>query len=173
MQLHCLQIQATFGPEGVSLASPGAAQILLDEHGGTFVLKAGDLQVAEMTGQGTESAILMEIALREPERLAGEIEEFAARHSLPLETGRPPAPELWEEPILAACHIPQKHLFVFSEKSELKARATQTSSIKLTVTGAFRSRRLESQEADLVIHLKTGAMARLLHYFLTLARKRI
>jgi len=171
MLLHCSRVQAAFVPEEVCLASPGPTKVLLDEHGGTFVLKVGDLKVMEITGAGEESGIFWEIDLSSPETLIKEMEEFAARHSLPLTPGGPAPPELVESAILAACHIPEKNLFVFVEEPQLKARTAAAATLKLTVPGPFRSRRVSSQEADVVIHLNAAAMARLLSYFIALVRE--
>jgi hypothetical protein len=173
MLLLCPRVQAVFVSEGVRLAGPQPAQMLLDEHGGTYVLKVGELEVTEITGTAEESGLLMEIALSPPQTLVKEIEEFAAQHRLPLAAETPAPAPLAEQALLAACHIPQRNLFVFGEEPQLTVRNTAGATVELTVPGPFKSRRLVSREADMVIHLNPAAITRLLGYLLTLARENL
>ena len=171
MLLLCPRVQAVFAPEGLRLAGPKPAHVLVDEHGGTYVLKVGELEVTELTGSGEESRLVMEIALSPPQALVKEIEAFAAQHRLPL-AGATATP-LVEQALLAACHIPQRNLFVFGEEPQLYFQKTAGASVELTLPGPFKSRRLISREADMVIHLTHAAMARLLGYLVNLARENL
>ena len=56
-----------------------------------------------------------------PEELIRSLEEFAAQQQLPL---APPAsdPELLEEAVLAACHLPGQNLFIFAEEPRLAVK---------------------------------------------------
>jgi hypothetical protein len=168
MLLLCLRVQAVFPGEAVGLASDGPAQILWDEHGGTFILRVGDLKLVDPPEPGVEPGISLELALSPPEPLLEKIRGFAGKHSLSLTPKASPPPELTGKPLLAACHIPGKSLFIFCEEPELQARSTGAQTLKLTVTGPFRARRVPCREMDLVIHLTGPAMAQLLSYLFAL-----
>jgi hypothetical protein len=168
MLLLCLGVQAVFPGEALGLASDGPAQMLWDEHGGTFVLRVGDLKLMDPPEPGVEPGISLELALSPPEPLLEKIRGFAGKHNLPLTPKASPPPELTGRPLLAACHIPEKSLFIFCEEPELQGRSTAAQTMELTVTGSFRARRVPCRETDLVIHLTGPAMAQLLSYLFAL-----
>jgi hypothetical protein len=164
--------EAVFAPEGLRLANEDPASLLLDEHGGTYVLRVGDLTVLEAGESGADSGIRLQVPLPPPETLVTRVETFAGQHRLALAPG-PPASELEMLPILAACHVPGKNLFIYCEEAQLQVRPGPGPSLKITVTGAFRSRRLPCREPDVVIHLGRWEIPRLLSYLLSLARAEI
>jgi hypothetical protein len=137
-----------------------------DEHGGTFVLRVEELEATEAAGE-SESAISLEIPLSLPEGLIRSLEEFAAQQQLHL--APPSGPELEEDVVLAACHLPVQKLFVFAEEPRLLVKRFGEA-VEITLTGAFKARRLPCQATDLVIHLTRASMARLVALVLSLAR---
>ena len=170
MLLPCSRTRAVFAAAGVQLANAAPAGLLLDEHGGTFVLRVDGLEVLEVADPAADSGIWLEVALPLPESLLAEIRGFAGNYRLPLAPMSPPPSELTEVPILAAGHVPGKNLFVYSEESALQARAAGPQTLELSVTGIFRSRKVPCREPDLVVHLTAAAMARLLSFLLALGR---
>jgi hypothetical protein len=138
-----------------------------DEHGGTFVLRVDELAATEVVAGEPETGIILEIPLSLPDGLIRSLEEFAAQQQLSL--APPSGPELEEELVLAACHLPGQSLFVFAEEPRLLVKR-RGEAVELTLTGAFKARRLPCQETDLVIHLTRAAMARLVALVLSLAR---
>ena len=170
MLFHCPRVRANFPAERLCLVNHDQARLRWDEHGGTFVLRTEDLEVLEAPELAGEAAIRLEAALPEPETLAQRIEEFAGRHSLRLGPA-PAGAELTEAPLLAACHLPGKSLFIFCESAQLTARLQDSHLLELVVRGAFRARWVPCQETDLVIHLDQAAMCRLLAGMLGWARK--
>ena len=102
------------------------------------------------------------------EGLIRSLEEFAAQQQLPLTP--PSGPELLEEAVLAACHLPAQNLFVFAEEPRLTVKR-RGEAVELAVAGSFKARRVPCQETDLVIHLTRVAMARLVAFVLSLARE--
>lgn len=167
MLLTCLEVKAYFADQGIGLARPTPGPVLWDEHGGTFILRVDDLEVVEEYAPESESGCRLEIALAPQETLTRDLEEFAAQHQLPL--APPPGPELSETPILAACHLPGKNLFIFAEEPTLAAQK-RGAAVTLTVTGLFKARKVPCQATDLVIHFSRAAMARMVAFLLTLAR---
>jgi hypothetical protein len=139
-----------------------------DEHGGTFVLRVEELVATEVAAGESETGIILEIPLSFPEELIRSLEEFAAQQQLPP-VPPPPGPELLEEAVLAACHLPGRNLFIFAEEPRLVVKK-RGEIVELTVTGSFKTRRVPCQETDLVIHLTRAAMARLAALVLSLAR---
>jgi hypothetical protein len=166
MQIPCSRAQAVVADPGIRLARHTPGFMVWDEHGGTFVLRVEELTATEVAGD-SESAIVLEIPLSLPEGLIRSLEEFAAQQQLPL--APPSGPELEEDVILAACHLPVQNLFVFAEEPHLVAKKCGES-VELVLTGAFKTRRLPCRETDLVIHLTRAAMARLVALVLSLAR---
>jgi len=138
-----------------------------DEHGGTFVLRVDELAATEVTAGESETGIILEIPLFPGEGLIRSLEEFAAEQQLPLTP--PSGPELLEEAVLAACHLPGQNLFVFAEAPRLAVKR-RGEAVELAVEGLFKTRRVPCQETDLVIHLTKAAMARLVALVLNLAR---
>jgi hypothetical protein len=166
MQIPCSRIQAIFAVQGVRLDRRTPASMVWDEHGGTFVLRVDELAATEVAGE-SETGIILEIPLYLPEGLIRSLEEFAAQQQLPL--APPSGPEMLEEVVLAACHLPEKNLFIFAEEPRLMVKR-RGEAVELAVTGNFKARRVPCQETDLVIHLTRAAMARLVALVLSLAR---
>jgi len=137
-----------------------------DEHGGTFVLRVEELAATEVAGE-PETGIVLEIPLSAREELIRSLEEFAAQQQLPL--APPPGPELEEDVVLAACHLPAQNLFVFAEEPRLIVKK-RGEAVELALEGHFKARRVPCRETDLVIHLTRAAMARLVALVLSLAR---
>ncbi len=131
MLLPCSRARAVFAAAGVQLANAAPAGLLLDEHGGTFVLRVDGLEVLEVADPAADSGIWLEVALPLPESLLAEIRGFAGNYRLPLAPMSPPPSELTEVPILAAGHVPGKNLFVYCEESALQVRATGPQTLEL------------------------------------------
>jgi len=174
MWLHCSRALAIFAPQGIKMENAAPGEMQWDEHGGTFVLRVGGLEVtpiaepAAVAEPAPTSGIWLEVALPLPESLLSAIREFAGAHRLPLTLLSPPPAELTETPILAAAHVPGQNLFIYCEEPQLHLRALGPHTLELTVTGAFKARRVPSREPDVVVHLAPAAMARLLSHVLAL-----
>jgi hypothetical protein len=169
LQFRCPRAEAVFPAEEVRLANETPAVMLWDEHGGTYVLRVEDLKVMDSLRPGAESGIRLEVALPAAETLVAGVESFAGQHRLPLAAG-PATPELALRPILAACHVPGKNLFVYCEEAQLQVRPGAGSTLEFAVTGTFKARRVPCREPDVVIHLTGPEMSGLLSYLLSLAR---
>ncbi len=170
MLLHCPRVQALFPQEKILLEHDGPAWMLWAEHGGTLILRVGDLKFREIAGVGDASGLFLEVDLSPGAALISQIEDFAAQHNLPLTPLAPPEPEFSARPLLAACHIPEYKKFIFAEESRLQARPTPGGAVEMQVRGAFRTRTVPCQEADLVIHLTPGDLAGLLSFLRSVAR---
>ena len=166
MLIPCSRAQAVVADPGIRLARHAPGFMVWDEHGGTFILRVDELAATEAPGE-SESAIILEIPLSLPEGLIRSLEEFAAQQQLPL--APPSGPELLEDVVLAACHLPVQSLFVFAEEPRLVVKRCGEA-VELALTGAFKARRVPCRETDLVIHLSRAAMARLVALVLSLAR---
>jgi hypothetical protein len=170
MLFHCHLVQANFSGEKLGLVNQDQTELLWDEHGGTFVLRVEGLEVVEVPEAVGEVGVRIEVDLPEPASLAQRIESFAGRHSLRL--GQDTVAEVISEtPILVACHIPGKHLFIYCEEPRLTLRLSGRQTMELRVEGVFKARRLPCQETDLVIHLEMAAICRLLAGMLAWARR--
>lgn len=168
MQIPCSRAQATFADPGIRLTCHTPGFMVWDEHGGTFVLRVDELAATEAAAGEPESAVILEIPLSPPEELIRSLEEFAAQQQLPL--APPSGPELSEDVVLAACHLPGQNLFVFAEEPCLLVKR-RGEAVELALEGLFKARRLPCQETDLVIHLTRASMARLVAQVLSLARE--
>jgi hypothetical protein len=168
MQIPCSGARVVLTTPGIRLERATPGFMVWDEHGGTFVLRVEDLEVSEGDAGGAAGGISVDIPLTDREELIRSLEEFAARQQLPLAPA--PEPELLTEVVLAACHLPAQNLFVFAEGPGLAVKR-RGEAVELLVSGAFKTRRVPCQTADLVIHLDKGAMARLLAVVLSLARE--
>lgn len=167
MLIPCSRAQAIFPVQGVRLDRRTPAFMVWDEHGGTFVLRVEELAVTEAAAGEPETGIILEIPLSLREGLRRGLEEFAAQQQLPLSA--PSGPELLEEAVLAACHLPGQNLFIFAEEPSLTVKR-RGEAVELAVEGHFKARRVPCQETDLVIHLTRVAMARLAAFVLSLAQ---
>jgi len=167
MQIPCSRAQAIFADPGIRLAPHTPGFMVWDEHGGTFVLRVEELAATPVAVGEPESGIILEIPLSLPEELIRSLEEFAAQQQLPL--APPSGPELLEDVVLAACHLPGQNLFVFAEEPHLVVKR-RGEAVELALEGHFKARRLPCQETDLVIHLTRASMARLVAQVLSLAR---
>ena len=166
MLILCSRAQARFAEPGFRLERRAPAPMVWDEHGGMFILRVDDLEVAEVSHPEPGSGFRLQIPLT-PENLSRDLEEFAAQHRLSL--APPSTPELAESAVLAACHLPGPNLFIFAEEPDLVAQR-RGDTLEITVTGAFKARRVPCRDTDLVIHLSREAMARLIALVLSLAR---
>ena len=168
MLISCSRAQAVIADPGIRLERHAPGLMVWDEHGGTFVLRVDELAATEGAGGESETGIILEIPLSLGEGLIHSLEEFAAQHQLPLAPSS--GPELLEEAVLAACHLPAQNLFVFAEEPHLTVKRRREA-VELAVAGSFKARRVPCQETDLVIHLTRAAMARLVAFVLSLARE--
>ncbi|MCL4503883.1 MAG: hypothetical protein M1438_18825, partial [Deltaproteobacteria bacterium] len=166
----CHRVQANFPGQKLGLLGRDQPKLLWDEHGGTFVLRVEGLEVAEAPELEGEAMIQIEVDLAEPESLAHRIEDFAGRHSLRLGP-EPAAIVISEAPILVACHVPVKQLFIYCEAPRLRLQRSSVETLELQISGAFKARGVPCQETDLIIHLETAAMCRILAGLLAWARK--
>lgn len=166
MLIPCSRVQAVVADPGIRLARHTPGFMVWDEHGGTFVLRVEELAATEVAGE-PETGIVLEIPLSAREELIRSLEEFAAQQQLPL--APPPGPELEEDVVLAACHLPAQNLFVFAEEPRLIVKK-RGEAVELALEGHFKARRVPCRETDLVIHLTRAAMARLVALVLSLAR---
>ncbi len=169
MLFHCPSVAANFPAAGLRLVNRAPARLLWTEHGGTFVLRLEGLEVEEAPELQGQGDIRVEAELPEPADLAEMLEGFAGEHSLRL--GPSSQADLAEKPMLAACHIPGKNLFIFCEEPCLEIRRLNGRRMALTVTGAFKARRVPCQETDVVIHLDLAAIRRLLAGLLAWTRQ--
>jgi hypothetical protein len=167
MQIPCSRAQAVFADPGIRLTRHTPGFMVWDEHGGTFVLRVEELAAAEVAAGEPESAVSLEIPLSQAEGLIRSLEEFAAQQQLPL--APPSGPDLQEDVVLAACHLPAQNLFVFAEEPRLVVKR-RGEAVELALAGRFKARRLPCQETDIVVHLNRAAMARLVSLVLSLAR---
>ena len=167
MQIPCCRAQVVVADPGIRLARHTPGFMVWDEHGGTFVLRVEELEAAEAAAVEAQTGIILEIPLSAPEELIRSLEAFAAQQELAL--APPLGPELEEEVVLAACHLPAQNLFVFAEEPRLVVKR-RGETVELALEGLFKARRLPCRETDLVIHLTRPAMARLVAQVLSLAR---
>jgi hypothetical protein len=174
MHLTTNTAHAGFPAEGIKLSAEKPLSLLWDcHHGDTFVLMLGGLATEPCSKEAPALPIILEVSLAPFGEVLGKIEQFAAHHNLPM-APLAALPEAMEEPLtLAACHLPEAKLFVFSEKAVLTVRATPEGNVRLTVAGDFKSRKVPCQATDLVLHLERPGAARLLSYFFTLVRGRV
>lgn len=173
MHLLCPALQARFPEAGLRLFLPRPLSLLWDcHHGDTFVLKAVGLAVASEEAAAPGPFIVGEITLSPPEETLSRLETFAARHQLSPELWSPPPPELTLPLTLAACHVPERKLFLYSETAGLRVQATPAGNIRWEVEGGFRSRPLSSQETDLVLLLARRPANHLCSFFLAVLRAR-
>jgi hypothetical protein len=174
MHLTSITAQAWFPAEGLQLSAQKPLSLLWDcHHGDTFVLMVSGLATEPFSGEAPAEPVILEMSLAPFGEVLGKIEQFAAHHNLPM-APLAALPEALEEPLtLAACHLPDAKLFVFSEKAVLTARATPEGNVRLAVAGDFKSRKLPCQATDLVLHLERPGAARLLSYCFTLVRGRV
>lgn len=174
MHLTCTLILAQFPTEGLKVFSNKPLSLLWDcHHGDTFVLKVEGLAVEPLSGETAGGPITLEISLAPADEVFNKIEHFAAHHNLAL-VSWPSLPDELVEPLtLAACHLPEAKLFVFCEKATLTARATPEGTMRLTVVGDFKSRKVPCQETDLLLHLERDQASRLLWYCFTVVQGRV
>ena len=170
MLIPCSRAQAVIADPGIRLERRAPGLMVWDEHGGTFVLRVEELAATEVPAGESETGIILEIPLSLGEGLIRDLEDFAAQQQLPL--APPSGPELLEEAVLAACHLPAQNLFVFAEEPRLTVKR-RGEAVELAVAGSFKARRVPCQETDLVIHLTRAAMARLVALVLSLARAEV
>ncbi len=172
MHLTCTQAQALFPAVGFRLFTEHPLSLLWDcHHGDTFILKLGDLAVQPLK-ETAAAEISLQVSLAPVAELLSKMEHFAAHHNLVVNPWPEPPEELSEPLTLAACHLPEAKLFVFSEQATLTARAMPDDNLKLTVQGDFKSRTVPCQEADLLLHLERAHASRLLSYCFSVVREK-
>jgi hypothetical protein len=173
MHLTCTLAQALFPAEGFKVSNDKPLSLLWDcHHGDTFVLMVKGLGVEPLAGAAAGAPLTLEVSLAPADEVLNAIENFAAHHNLAL-APLAALPEEWEAPLtLAACHLPGAKLFVFSEQAFLSARATPEGTVRLTVRGDFKSRKVPCQETDLLLHLERAHSTRLLSYCFSVVRGR-
>jgi len=161
MLFQVLRVEANFPAEKLHLVNHNQGRLFWGEHGGTFVLRGEGLEVVEAPEAAEGAGIRLEVALPEPGSLARQIEGFAGRHELRL--SREAAAEVISEtPILVACHISERQMFIYCEAPQVEMRLRGGQTLGFQISGVFEARRLACQETALIIHLETGAMVRLL-----------
>ncbi|MCL4500776.1 MAG: hypothetical protein M1438_02835 [Deltaproteobacteria bacterium] len=170
MLFHCHRVQANFPAQKLGLVSRDQTKLRWDEHGGTFVLWIEALEAAEAPELEGEVMIRLEVDLPEPASMARQVEDFAGQHNLRLSSSEPGV-ELLEKPILVACHVPVKQLFIYCEAPHLRLQQSSAETMELQISGAFKASRVPCQETDLVIHLEMAVMCRILAGLLAWARK--
>ncbi|MFZ5452199.1 MAG: hypothetical protein ACOZF2_10070 [Thermodesulfobacteriota bacterium] len=171
MLLNCSRVQVLFPQGKMYLEHPGPAPLLLDKHGGTLILKAGDLKMVKIAEPNEESGFFLEVELAPGETLVRDIEAFVREQSLTLPPAAAPSSACLVRPILAACHLTGINKFIFAEDSRLEARPGKAGVMDMAVEGEFKARTLPCQEADLVVHLAPADLAQLLSYTLALVRE--
>jgi len=173
MHLTCTRAQAIFPSEGLKLWNEKPLPLLWDcHHGDIFVLMVKGLAVEPFPGEVAAVPLTLEVSLSPYDEVLTKIETFAAHHSLPLSLW-PSFPGQLQDPlVLAACHLPEARLFIFSETAVLTARATPEGNLRLSVAGAFKSRKVPCQETDLILHLERAASTRLLSFCFSLLREK-
>ncbi len=169
MIFHCSRVEANFPAAGLRLEHRDQTYLAWKEHGGTFVLRVRGLEAREVPQLQGKAELRLEAVLPEPAALARLLEDFAGWHSLRL--GPAAGAELSEQPMLAACHVPGKNLFLCCEEARVTVRRRDARRLELVVTGIFQARRVTCQETDLVIHLNSAGMGRLLAGLLAWARE--
>ncbi len=170
MLFHCPKVMANFPAQGLQLINHASARLIWDEHGGTFVLRVEGLEVMEAAEDEVAAEIRLEVDLPEAASLAHRIESFAGGHSMKL--AQVAATEVISEaPILTACHVPGKQLFIYCENPVLTFRRGGAQSMEVRIRGVFKMRRLPCRETDLVVHLEAVPMAQLLSGLLAWARE--
>lgn len=173
MHLTCTLAQARFPSEGFKVFNERPLSLLWDcHHGDTFVLLVKGLTVEPLSGDAPPDLITLELSLAPHAEVLSKIETFAAHHNLALAPW-PTLPEKLEEPLtLAAVHLPNPKLFVFSEEATLTARATPEGNLELLANGDFKSRKVPCQETDLLLHLERPHSSRLLSFCFSIVRGR-
>lgn len=168
MLLPIQALQVRFHKLGLRLSGTQPAFLIWDcHHGDIFVLKATGLATETWSGESSRSVISGVLELRPPEEMLSRLETFAARHQLRVELWSPPPAELVLPLVLAACHVPERKLFLFSETSALTVRSVADGKIRWEVQGEFQSRSLISQETDLVLHMARSQAASLASFLVS------
>ena len=169
MLIPCSRAQVVVVDPGIRLDHDTPGSMVWDEHGGTFVLRVEGLAATEVPAGQPEAGISLEIPALPPggaHSQPGRVRRRSSNSRCP----RPSGPELLEEAVLAACHLPGQNLFVFAEEPRLVGQKTRGGRGDSAVAGHFKARRVPCRETDLVIHLTRAAMARLVAAVLSLAR---
>jgi hypothetical protein len=119
MWLPCSRARAIFALQGIEMESAAPGEMQWDEHGGTFVLRVGGLEVTPVAEPAPASGIWLEVALPLPAPLLPAIREFAGRR-LPLTLS--PRRRRIAEPYSGAAR-PGQNLFIYCEEPQLHLRA--------------------------------------------------
>ncbi len=165
MLLTCTLVEAIFPGVPAALEAAPPLSLSLDCHDRPpYILRLAPLRATPVPEEAASERIRLSLSLFPGEEVQAALRAFAALHSLPL--APPGAPEgVWEEPlILAASHLAEGRMFVFSEQAVLRCRRSGPLQVECEVTGPFKARRLPCQETDIILHLEAPATARLLSW---------
>lgn len=164
--LTCTLVETIFPGVPAALAADPPLSLSLDCHDRPpFILRVAPLTVTSMPA-GAADRIRLRLSLSPGEEVQAALRAFAVLHSLPLQPQTAP-PEIWEAPLLlAASHLAEGKMFVFSEQAVLRCRQSGPLEVECEVTGPFKARRLPCQETDVILHLEAPATARLLSWLL-------
>mgnify|MGYP001132768045 CR=1 FL=1 len=172
MLFPCSHLEAFFPGAPAALAGRLPLSVSFDCHDRPpFILRAAPLVPTELPEAPASDLIRVHLQLTPAEEMLRALKGFAAAHSLVLE---PPAAlegGFQEQLLLAASHLAESRLFIFSERAVLTCRLLAPPGVELEVTGPFQARRLPCQETDLILHLEAPAAARWLSWLYAAARR--
>jgi hypothetical protein len=170
MHFTCTVLEALFPGAPAALRGAGPLSVSLDCHDRPpFILRAAPLEVISGPGAAGSGLIRLRLRLAPEGEVQGAIRAFAGLHALPLAPPAPPG-DTWEEPLLlAASHVAEGKMFVFSEEAVLRCRICGPREVECEVSGPFKARRLPCQESDVILHLEAPATARLLSWLLAVS----
>lgn len=167
MHFTCTSWEAIFPGAPAALRGTTPLTVSLDCHDRPpYILRVAPLEIASLPAAAEADLIRFRLSLSPGPETRAALQAFAVLHSLPL---TPPATpeEVWEEPLLlAASHLAEGKMFIFSEKAVLHCRRSGPLEVECEVTGPFKARRLPCQETDVILHLEAPATARLLSWLL-------
>lgn len=131
-----------------------------------FILRAAPLEISPAPAEAAADLIRLRLSLSPRQEMQGALRAFAVLHGLPLAAPQP-LEDQWEDRLLlAASHLAESKLFVFSEQAVLRCRLAGPLAVDCEVTGPFKVRRLPCQETDIILHLEAPVAARLLSWLL-------
>ncbi|MEJ5329629.1 MAG: hypothetical protein WHT07_05725 [Desulfobaccales bacterium] len=167
MHLTCTFWEATFPGAPAALRGTPPLTVSLDCHDRPpYILRVAPLESTPMPAAADTDLIRFRLSLSPGREMQAALRNFAVLHSLPLTPPTTPE-EVWEEPLLlAASHLAEGKMFIFSEKAVLRCRQSGPVEVECEVTGPFKARRLPCQETDVILHLEAPATARLLSWLL-------
>lgn len=169
MLFSCLYFEAIFRGAPAALRGTMPLSVSLDCHDRPpYILRAAPLTQTSMPAAEAD-LIRFGLSLSPGREMQAALRNFAVLHSLPLTPLTTPE-EVWEEPLLlAASHLAEGKMFVFSEQALLRCRRSGPLEVECEVAGPFKVRRLPCQETDVILHLEAPATARLLSWLLAVS----